>query len=85
MVGVEFVNPDMAPDVSGRLPPYGEFARKVQRECFKRKLICEIGGRDGSVVRFLPPLTISFEEIDVAVDRFAAAVQAVASATLYDI
>lgn len=46
---------------------------KVQRECLKRGLILELGGRHGAVVRFLPPLIISAEQIDEVAERFAAA------------
>ncbi len=32
----------------------------------ERGLMVEKGGRDGSVIRFLPPMIISFEQIDFA-------------------
>ena len=35
----------------------------------------EKGGRDGSVIRFLPSLIISFEQIDFAVATMAEAVK----------
>ncbi|RXJ71161.1 hypothetical protein CS022_21550 [Veronia nyctiphanis] len=38
----------------------------MQRACLERGLIIEKGGREGSVLRFLPPIIISFEEIDFA-------------------
>ncbi|HCT8835437.1 TPA: diaminobutyrate--2-oxoglutarate transaminase, partial [Pseudomonas aeruginosa] len=48
----------------------------VQRECLRRGLILELGGRHGSVVRFLPPLIIGAEQIDEVARRFARALGA---------
>jgi hypothetical protein len=45
----------------------------VQRECLKRGLILELGGRHGSVVRFLPPLVITAVEIDRVAEIFGRA------------
>jgi diaminobutyrate-2-oxoglutarate transaminase len=55
-------------------------APKVQRECLRRGLILELGGRHGAVVRFLPPLIISAEQIDEVAGRFAEAVRAAVAA-----
>lgn len=52
-------------------------AAAVQRECLHRGLIVELGGRHSSVVRLLPPLTISDEQATAVLDRFADAVAAV--------
>ncbi len=38
----------------------------IQRAALERGLMVEKGGRDGSVIRFLPPMIISFEQIDFA-------------------
>ncbi|MBV2357044.1 diaminobutyrate--2-oxoglutarate transaminase family protein [Streptomyces sp. J2-1] len=51
-------------------------AAAVQRECLHRGLIVELGGRHDSVVRLLPPLTISDEQAAAVVDRLADAVRA---------
>ncbi|NWD90097.1 diaminobutyrate--2-oxoglutarate transaminase, partial [Pseudomonas sp. K5002] len=48
----------------------------VQRECLKRGLILELGGRHGSVVRFLPPLVITAVEIDRVAEIFGRALAA---------
>jgi len=48
----------------------------VQRECLKRGLILELGGRHGAVVRFLPPLIISAQQVDEVAQRFAEALAA---------
>ncbi|MER6333128.1 diaminobutyrate--2-oxoglutarate transaminase family protein [Streptomyces sp. NPDC001034] len=59
-------------------PAAPELARAVQRECLRRGLIVELGGRHSSVVRLLPPLTISDEQAAAVVDRLTDAVGAVA-------
>ncbi|MCO8170250.1 aspartate aminotransferase family protein [Pseudomonas sp. 21LCFQ02] len=76
MLGVELVDPDGKPDAQGHAPHNGALASRVQRECLKRGLILELGGRHGSVVRFLPPLIISAEQVDQVGRIFAKAVQA---------
>ncbi|MCO8162811.1 aspartate aminotransferase family protein [Pseudomonas sp. 21LCFQ010] len=76
MLGVELVDPDGKPDAQGHAPHNGALASRVQRECLKRGLILELGGRHGSVVRFLPPLIISAEQVDQVGRIFAKAVHA---------
>ncbi|MFE7273188.1 diaminobutyrate--2-oxoglutarate transaminase family protein [Streptomyces sp. NPDC057623] len=58
-------------------PAAPELAAAIQRECLRRGLIVELGGRHSSVVRLLPPLTISDEQADAVLDRLADAVDAV--------
>ncbi|MFB7161927.1 diaminobutyrate--2-oxoglutarate transaminase family protein [Streptomyces sp. NPDC056210] len=78
MIGVELVDvgavqdPDRpaAPGV-GPHPPAPELAASVQRECLRRGLIVELGGRHSSVVRLLPPLTITDEQAAAVVERLA--------------
>ncbi|MCY7262003.1 aspartate aminotransferase family protein [Pseudomonas protegens] len=76
MLGVELVDPAGAPDAQGHPPQHLRLAPLVQRECLKRGLILELGGRHGSVVRFLPPLIISAAQIDQVADIFSKAVAA---------
>ncbi|HVQ90793.1 MAG TPA: diaminobutyrate--2-oxoglutarate transaminase [Mycobacteriales bacterium] len=76
MVGVELVDPDAAPDELGARPTAPVLAGRVQAGCLDRGLIVELGGRDGAVVRFLPPLVITPEQVDAVADRFADAVAA---------
>ncbi|WP_265535009.1 aspartate aminotransferase family protein [Pseudomonas saponiphila] len=76
MLGVELVDPAGAPDAQGHPPQHARLAPLVQRECLKRGLILELGGRHGSVVRFLPPLIISAAQIDQVADIFGKAVAA---------
>ncbi|OIJ88004.1 diaminobutyrate--2-oxoglutarate transaminase family protein [Streptomyces colonosanans] len=85
MIGVELVNPEGAPESApldalpaGSRPAAPALAAAVQRECLRRGLIVELGGRQTSVVRLLPPLTISDEQATAVLDRLADAVAAVA-------
>lgn len=92
MLGVELVDPEVGSGTAeadaGRRggaeraatdprPAAPELAVAVQRECLRRGLIVEIGGRHASVVRLLPPLTISDEQADAVLDRLSDAVEAV--------
>lgn len=76
MLGVELVDPTGERDTLGHPPACRTLAPKVQRECLRRGLILELGGRHGAVVRFLPPLIISAEQIDDVAGRFAEALRA---------
>ena len=66
MLGLEITAP------SGELNKFGEpkaapqLTLDIQRAALERGLMVEKGGREGSVIRFLPPLIISFEQIDFA-------------------
>jgi diaminobutyrate-2-oxoglutarate transaminase len=86
MIGVELVDPEAAPNPAADGPrpaaPAPELASAVQRECLRRGLIVELGGRRSSVVRLLPPLTISDEQTTAVLDRLADAVGAVARGDL---
>ncbi|MFF3500030.1 diaminobutyrate--2-oxoglutarate transaminase family protein [Streptomyces sp. NPDC003247] len=62
----------------GAHPAAPGLAVAVQRECLRRGLIVELGGRHGSVVRLLPPLTITDEQAAAVLDRLADAMEAVA-------
>ncbi|MDQ0764406.1 diaminobutyrate--2-oxoglutarate transaminase family protein [Streptomyces canus] len=59
-------------------PASPELAVAVQQECLRRGLIVELGGRHASVVRLLPPLTITDEQATAVLDRLADAVAAAA-------
>jgi diaminobutyrate-2-oxoglutarate transaminase len=76
MLGVELVDPTGALDAQGHPPICARLAPLVQRECLKRGLILELGGRHGAVVRFLPPLVISAAEIDQVAQIFGRAMAA---------
>ena len=71
MLGVELVEADADPDEYGARPTDADLAERVRSECFDRGLIVELGGRDGSTVRFLPPLVITREQVREVCDIFA--------------
>jgi diaminobutyrate-2-oxoglutarate transaminase len=75
MIGVEIVNPVDSPDALGVYPPNRKLACRIQEECLRRGLIVELGGRQGSVVRVLPPLIVTIDEIDRIGTIFAEAVR----------
>ncbi|MCS1352737.1 aspartate aminotransferase family protein [Mechercharimyces sp. CAU 1602] len=74
MLGVEIVDTTKEADHLGSYPAHPAMARCIQQECFKRGLILELGGRHGSVVRFLPPLIVTEEQIDMIAEIFCEAV-----------
>jgi len=76
MVGVEIINANHIETSEDLPPPSPKLARKIQNECLRRGMIVELGGRSGSVVRFLPPLIVTGDEIDEIAARFRAAVAA---------
>ncbi|HWK49937.1 MAG TPA: aminotransferase class III-fold pyridoxal phosphate-dependent enzyme, partial [Steroidobacter sp.] len=80
MIGVEIVDPNGRLDVLGHPPQDGRMASAIQRECLKGGLILELGGRHGSVVRFLPPLIVNAAQIDRIARIFGKAVRAAVSA-----
>ncbi|MCR9141607.1 MAG: diaminobutyrate--2-oxoglutarate transaminase family protein [bacterium] len=60
MLGAEIIQPDGQLDPAGFPAAAPDLAARIQQECFRRGLILEVGGRFGSVLRFLPPLNIDF-------------------------
>jgi diaminobutyrate-2-oxoglutarate transaminase len=56
----------------------GELARKVCTAAFERGLLVETAGPDGEVAKLMPPLTISDDDLDEGLARFADAVSAIA-------
>lgn len=71
MVGVEIVQTGPG---QPRVPNADTaLAQAIQRHALSQGVILELGGRHGAVVRFLPPLIIREEEIDLLVQRFHSA------------
>jgi 4-aminobutyrate aminotransferase len=62
MIGVEMVS-----DRETRQPDPGAF-KHVQGHCFDRELIVIDCGPDGNVLRFIPPLVTTRDELDWAID-----------------
>ncbi len=70
MVGVELTR-DGKPDK--------ETARSIQAACLKSRLLLLICGTGGNVLRWLPPLNVSEQEIDIACKIFELAIENCAS------
>lgn len=70
MVGVEFSR-DGQPDAAT--------ASRVQAECIRRDLLLLTCGAYGNVIRWIPPLVVSAEQIDAALDTFNQALTAAAN------
>jgi len=70
MIGVEIVDDRQTPRTGYAPPADPALAKSLQRQCLENGLILELGGRHGSVVRFLPPLIISPDEIDQVAESF---------------
>lgn len=65
MVGVEFTTPGGRPDTAT--------ARAVQTRCLDADLILLTCGPYGNVIRWIPPLIVTAEQIDAALDIFGQA------------
>ncbi len=70
MIGVEVV--DIKQECH---PTFSQLASTIQRQCLNNGLILEIGGRNGSTLRFLPALVIQKHEIDKLVEIFDKSIQ----------
>ncbi|MFD7767236.1 aminotransferase class III-fold pyridoxal phosphate-dependent enzyme [Streptomyces sp. NPDC059787] len=79
LIGIEVVDPETPPDGPHRYRPAApELAAAVRRECLRRGLIVDLGGPRASVVRLLPPLTITEEQTAAVLDRLADALHTAA-------
>ena len=76
LAGAEIVDPDADPGRLGSRPENPSLASRIQSECLKRGLIQETGGRHGAVLRFLPPLIVTEEEVDRICEIFGESVAA---------
>jgi 4-aminobutyrate aminotransferase / (S)-3-amino-2-methylpropionate transaminase / 5-aminovalerate transaminase len=68
MIGIELVK-------DNRLTPAPAEAEALQAACLKNGLIVGLGGIDGNVIRFQPPLVISKSQIDQALAIFSKALK----------
>jgi diaminobutyrate-2-oxoglutarate transaminase len=80
MLGAELVDTDGPRDALGHPLPDGALARRVQLACLARGLIIEMGGRQGSVARFLSPLIVTPADVDAIASIFHDALRAAVSA-----
>ncbi|GAA2135059.1 aspartate aminotransferase family protein [Kitasatospora kazusensis] len=76
MLGLELVDPAAGPDSCGAHPADPALAARVRAACLQRGLIVELGGRHDAVLRLLPPLTITDEQVEAVLDRLADAIEA---------
>jgi diaminobutyrate-2-oxoglutarate transaminase len=76
MIGMEIVKPNEAPDHMGSYPADPQLSALLQKKCFEAGLILERGGRGGCVLRLLPSLLISNEELGIFLDKFEQALLA---------
>ncbi|MFC0820327.1 diaminobutyrate--2-oxoglutarate transaminase [Moraxella marmotae] len=74
MTGIEIVDERQPADRMGSYPADGQLAAAIQKACFNNKLLLERGGRGGTVVRLLCPITITREECQEVIVRFKKAV-----------
>jgi 4-aminobutyrate aminotransferase len=72
MVAIEFVKPG---EGDGRVPN-ADVTRRVQQECFDRRLLILTAGTFVNVVRIIPPLVTTAEEVDLALGIIAEALDA---------
>lgn len=77
MIGVEIVDPARPEVESGGFMADPNRCAAIQQACFASGLVLEKGGRAGTVLRFLPPLIITQEELEMVLDKFAAALKSV--------
>ncbi len=75
MIGIEIVDEHLPSDSSGVYLGDGLLAAEIQKQCFQQGLILERGGRNGNVIRLLPPLIITEDECFEVVLRFEAALE----------
>jgi len=78
MIGVEICKRHNSAAPLRAEPPSAspEMAKRIQEEGLRRGLIMELGGRNDSVVRFLPPLIVTRGEVEEIAGRFREAVKA---------
>lgn len=70
MLGLEIADANRHPD--------GDRAARLLKECERNGLLMLRCGSHGQVVRWLPPLTVNHEEIELAVATFSKALEATA-------
>lgn len=76
MLGVEFGDPT-APAGSAGAVEAARLAGAVQQACIDEDLLTLTCGPTGSVVRLIPALVVTADEVDAGVERFTRAVHRV--------
>jgi 4-aminobutyrate aminotransferase len=72
MVAMEFVKPD---EGDGRVPDT-DLTKRVQAECFARHLLVLTAGTSVNVIRIIPPLVTTADEVDQALGIIGEALEA---------
>jgi 4-aminobutyrate aminotransferase-like enzyme len=72
MIGIELIKDKI-------LTPAASEAEAIRDACLQKGLLVGVGGIEGNVIRFQPPLVITRLQIDQALDIFAKALQEVAT------
>jgi 4-aminobutyrate aminotransferase-like enzyme len=67
MIGIELVQDDT-------ITPASAQAEAIRDACLRDGLLIGLGGVDGNILRFQPPLVISKKQIDQAIDILTKAV-----------
>jgi len=67
MIGTEFTLPNGE--------PAGDFTKAVRTACVESKMLILSCGSSENVIRWIPPLVVSADQIDRAVEIFAQAIQ----------
>jgi len=70
-IGAEFVDADGKPD--------GDLVDAIQQYCFERGVLVWTAGRHGNVLRFLPPLVLTHELAETALDIVVEAIEEVSA------
>ncbi|AGB30686.1 class III aminotransferase [Natrinema pellirubrum DSM 15624] len=68
-IGAEFVDADGKPD--------GDLVDAIQQYCFEKGVLVWTAGRHGNVLRFLPPLVLTHDLAETALDVVVEAIEAV--------
>jgi 4-aminobutyrate aminotransferase/(S)-3-amino-2-methylpropionate transaminase len=74
MIGIELVQ-------DTTLTPAPAEAEAIRNECLQNGLLIGLGGIDGNILRFQPPLVISRQQIDRAIDILSGAVKKISPDT----
>lgn len=85
MIGVEIVNYKSGLLQHGKPERFEKLSRRIQYECFCRGLVIEIGGRQTSVLRFMPPLIITEAQVNDICNIFKEAVLAAEAVCLPEV
>jgi 4-aminobutyrate aminotransferase-like enzyme len=72
MVALELVRPG---EGDGRVPD-AALTKRIQQECFARKLLVLTAGTSVNVVRIIPPLVTTADEVDLALGIIGEALDA---------